>query len=269
MQQNFERCTKWLLVHEGGYVNHPRDPGGATNKGVTQRVYDGYRGRIGKPRRSVRHITSSEVMEIYRSQYWNTIHGDDLPSGLDYSMYDYSVNSGPSRAIKDLQRLLGVKADGVMGNVTLCAIRSRKDIEGLITELCLHRWNWMKRLKTWNTFGKGWTRRVMGDIIRGVQPGTDHGVIDRSIMMVREVQGIPGPIQEASGKAEEVDLKPTEKAKDSINFDNMLKISAGGVPGAIAAAASVPPGPLQWAVAVAVVIVVCAVVFAVYHKILK
>ncbi len=85
--ENFPRAYELVLVHEGGYVNHPRDPGGATNKGVTQNTYNAYRRHKRQSARSVRHITNSELIDIYRSRYWDAVKGDELPSGLDYVIY--------------------------------------------------------------------------------------------------------------------------------------------------------------------------------------
>ena len=160
MERSYSSALKEVLRHEGGYVNHPRDPGGATNFGVTQRVYDAYRRRKGvSTAMSVRHITNSEVQEIYRTQYWDQIRGNDLPDGLDYAVFDFGVNSGPSRAIKFLQRILGVQDDGIIGNVTLAAAHS-SDAAALCGQLCDNRLAWLKRLRHWDAFGRGWTRRV-------------------------------------------------------------------------------------------------------------
>ena len=103
----FERAFALLAVHEGGYSNHPDDPGGATNRGVTQRTYDSYRARHGLERRDVRQITDGEVAEIYRGQYWDAIRGDDLPAGVAYCVFDAAVNSGPGRALRWLQAEIG------------------------------------------------------------------------------------------------------------------------------------------------------------------
>jgi lysozyme family protein len=262
---NFAECTKWLLVHEGGYVNHPKDPGGPTNKGVTQRVYDAYRSRSGLDRRSVREITDKEVYDIYRNNYWDRVNGDHLPAGLDYSMYDYSVNSGVSRAVKALQGLLRVKVDGIMGDITLSAIKAKNDIEGLIKDLNEQRWAWLKTLKTYSTFGKGWTARVMGNV-PGAQPGEDTGVIDRSIWLFQGQTNIPAPKMAAQGKALEEDVKTSKKALDSINLDNVSKIGSGVLPGAIGSAAALPAGPLQWAAAAVAVIAAITLAWVVIHK---
>lgn len=254
MKGNFEVTTKWLLVHEGGYVNNKKDPGGATNKGITQKTYDAYRKRKNLPLSAVNFINDAEVFEIYRSQYWNTIIGDELPSGLDYALYDFSVNSGPSRAIRFLQELLHVTPDGVIGNITLAAIRSHNNIELLIKDLCEKRWNWMKTLSTFSEFGKGWTRRVMGDI-PGAQPGEDHGVIDRATKLSRGVIPV-APLEELPGKALEEDMKKIpyliESAKDG---KSLIGVVIGAIPAVLTALGSVQEGPIQWALASSIVVV--------------
>lgn len=155
-----------VLVHEGGYVNHRQDPGGPTNKGVTQRVYDAYRKGKGLPMRSVKHITMDEVYEIYDRQYWDAVKGDQLPAGVDYVVFDGAVNSGPSQSIKWLQRALGPlytgRVDGIMGMATLTALRSVNNNDALIDRICAQRLAFLKALKTWRTFGKGWSSRVAG-----------------------------------------------------------------------------------------------------------
>lgn len=264
-RQNFQKTTDWLLVHEGGYVNHPKDPGGATNFGVIQRTYDAYRQRMGKPKQSVRHIAKEEVWDIYKSQYWDAIHGDLLPDGLDYAVYDFAVNSGPKRAVQFLQRLLHVKDDGIVGNHTLAAIRGHNNIQQLIIDLCNRRWEWMKTLRTFSTFGRGWTRRVMGDVI-GAQPGKDHGVIDRGVKLARGMTNIQAPTEAYAGKADEEDTKMTVAAKDSINLENVAKVAGGIVPGAMTAAAALPEGPLQWAAAGIAVLAAVMVAWFVMRK---
>lgn len=159
MKDNLEPALGRVLAHEGGYVNHPADPGGATNRGVTQRVYDAYRERKGLARRSVRAITADEVSDIYKSQYWDAVRGDELPSGVDYAVFDYAVNSGPRRAIMDLQRELKVTVDGIIGQITMRAIQDAEPFD-LIERLCARRMRFLRNLKTWKHFGKGWERRV-------------------------------------------------------------------------------------------------------------
>lgn len=148
-----------VLVHEGGWSDHPRDPGDATMKGVTQRVYDGWRRRRGVAVRSVRLIEQAEVEAIYRVQYWDAIRGDDLPGGLDYCVFDAAVNSGPGQAAKWLQRALDVTADGQIGEATLAALTGRAVTE-VIEAVCDRRLTMLRGLRTWTVFGAGWSRRV-------------------------------------------------------------------------------------------------------------
>lgn len=162
MRDNFPRALARVLVHEGGKVDHPKDPGGRTNQGVIQRVYDGFRRNSKKPLQDVYLMTDAERDAIYRKQYWAAIQGDALPSGVDYVVFDGAVNSGPGQSIKWLQRALGITADGVIGAVTLEAVASFGDHDELIERICDRRVAFLKALKTWPTFGKGWQRRVDG-----------------------------------------------------------------------------------------------------------
>lgn len=267
MIDNLEKTTEWILVHEGGYVNHPDDPGGATNMGVIQRTYDGWRRRNGLQTQSVRNITKTEVIAIYKDQYWDKVWGDDLPDGLDYALYDFAINSGPSRAVKFIQKIVGVKEDGVMGNITYNAIISKNNVEQLIIDLCYARWNWLKRLRHWNTFGRGWTRRVMGEE-EGVQE-RDHGVIDRGVMLWKKEQNIPAPkeVDDGAGvRTEDEPLSRVAEAKDGLNLDNAAKIGAGSLPAWMTAAAALPEGPLQWAFAAGAFIVMVVVAFWLVKK---
>jgi lysozyme family protein len=180
MKDNFPIVLPWTLAHEGGWSNHPKDPGGATMRGVTQRVYTAYLNRKGVPSRSVRSITPEEIMEIYKFQYWDALRCDELPSGLDYAVFDFGVNSGVSRAAKFLQRIVGARQDGIVGEDTLSKV-SNSDATFVIEKLCADRMAFLRRLKTWKTFGKGWTRRVVGEFA-GTQ-NDDTGVIDRAMLL--------------------------------------------------------------------------------------
>lgn len=153
-----------VLAHEGGYVNHPADPGGPTNKGVTQRVYDAYRRGKGLGARSVQQISTQEIADIYDRQYWDAVKGDDLPAGVDYVLFDGAVNSGPKQSIIWLQRALGPlykgRVDGTMGFTTIAAVNAVNDQDALIDRICDQRLAFMRRLRTWPTFGRGWSARV-------------------------------------------------------------------------------------------------------------
>jgi lysozyme family protein len=157
MKENFKPSLAAVLVHEGGYVNDPRDNGGATNKGVTQAVYDDWRTKHGLPHQSVKAITANEIEQIYKGGYWDAIRGDDLPLGLDYAMFDFAVNSGGNRASRYLQSCVGVTTDGKIGPATLGAIHN---VMATIGALCDKRLEFMRGLADFDHFGRGWTARV-------------------------------------------------------------------------------------------------------------
>jgi lysozyme family protein len=157
-KENWEDAFKAVLKHEGGFVNHPRDPGGMTNLGVTKRAWEEYTGQLADES-EMRSLTSELVKPFYKAKYWDKIKGDDLPSGVDYAAYDLAVNSGPARAAKYLQQIVGVPADGIIGPKTMAAIKDAPADE-VIDALCGMRMDFLKALPTFDTFGKGWTRRV-------------------------------------------------------------------------------------------------------------
>lgn len=159
MAKVFARAYELSRISEGGYVNHPHDNGGPTNFGVTQRVYDAMRKRNGIPTRDVRQITQDEVKYIYLTGYWDAVSADLLPLGLDYAVFDCALTAGPRQAKIFLQRAVGVKADGVLGPVTLAAIK-KQDPVATINLFCDLRLQHMKGLSDWQHFGKGWAARV-------------------------------------------------------------------------------------------------------------
>lgn len=161
MKQNFDECLKLLLVHEGGFVNHPSDPGGMTNLGVTKVVYEAWVGHDVNEK-IMRSLTPSDVAPLYRKKYWDVVRGDELANGLDYAMFDYGVNSGNGKAIKTLQECVGVPADGGFGPKTMAAVLqfNGDSLKTIIEEVCDKRLEFLKSLKTWSVFGRGWERRV-------------------------------------------------------------------------------------------------------------
>lgn len=154
----FEACLDHVLQHEGGYVDHPRDPGGATNMGITIGTLSDWLGRPAT-RAEVRDLSRETAAAIYRARYWQAVQGDSLPVGLDLVLFDYAVNSGPGRAVRTLQAVLGVAMDGAIGPVTLAALAGR-DREQLIREVCARRLAFLRSLSTYDAFGRGWERRV-------------------------------------------------------------------------------------------------------------
>lgn len=165
MNKNFDLFLSEILKHEGGYVNHPKDAGGPTNKGITLVNFR----KFVKPNGTIedlKKLTDEQAGIVYRRNYWDAVLGAELPSGLDLATGDYAVNSGPSRPVKAIQKIVGVPQDGKIGPVTLAAI-AKHDVKKLINALCDERLAFMKRAKNtktgellWPTFGRGWKSRV-------------------------------------------------------------------------------------------------------------
>jgi lysozyme family protein len=158
MKDNFDSALKAILHHEGGYVNHPADPGGMTNLGVTKRVWEEWVGHE-VDEKTMRGLTPEIVGPMYKVKYWDKVKGDDLPAGVDYVVFDAAVNSGPGRAAKWLQACVGVEPDGGIGPKTLAAVVSF-DASQLVEDYAKRRLSFLMDLQTWDTFGKGWGRRV-------------------------------------------------------------------------------------------------------------
>lgn len=158
MQNNWIKCLETILHHEGGYVNHPKDPGGETNLGVTKRVYEEFGGT-----KDMKDLTREDVEPIYKKNYWDRLKGDDLPAGLDLCVFDFGVNAGTGRAAKYLQSLIGTTPDGGIGPNTLAKVSEYVKENGLkntIKNYSKARQEYYESLSTFDTFGKGWTRRV-------------------------------------------------------------------------------------------------------------
>lgn len=158
MKENFSKALKAVLLHEGGFVNHPKDPGGMTNLGVTKKVWEAWIGKaVGE--KEMRALTPTMVAPLYKKQYWDAVKGDELPPGLDYLMFDFAVNAGPRRAIQTMQKAIGTRPDGVIGPRTMAALKAADPTE-LITKFSMEKELFYKALPTFATFGRGWLRRV-------------------------------------------------------------------------------------------------------------
>ena len=157
MKDNFEQSLKMILHHEGLYVNHPSDPGGSTMRGVTQAVWEDW---VDRPvtEEEMRSLTVDDVTPIYKRNYWDRIKGDALPSGVDFAVFDLAVNGGTGRGARMLQKVVGVTHDGGIGPQTLGAV-GRMDAVDIIEQYAAQREAFYRRLKTFDTFGRGWLRR--------------------------------------------------------------------------------------------------------------
>jgi len=158
MKENFDKLFVKLIRHEGGFVNHPSDPGGMTNLGVTKQVWEEWVGHS-VDEKAMRNLTPEMVKPLYKRKYWDKVCGDDLPAGVDYCVFDAAVNSGPGRAIKWLQQAVGVTQDGFLGPKTLAAVKAANP-QLLVVSYNAVRLAFLQDLPTWDAFGRGWGRRV-------------------------------------------------------------------------------------------------------------
>lgn len=147
-QNNFLNCLNETLRHEGGWADNPKDPGGATMKGITLATFRRWKPKASKA--DLRAISDEMLQKIYRTDYWNPVRGDRLAPGVDLATFDYSVNSGPGTAWKALEKVLG-----------------GPDHE-TVKKLCARRLSSYQLFKHWKEFGKGWTRRIAAIEAKGV-----------------------------------------------------------------------------------------------------
>ena len=152
---SFSKVIKMVLEHEGGYVNHPSDPGGETKYGISKRAY---------PDVNIADLTEEDAEELYFKDYWSRIKGEELPAGVACVVMDYAVNSGISRASKALQSVCGISnGDGIIGPASLNAVWTtvRNDgEESVVNAVTAQRQEFIRGLKIYETFGKGWERRI-------------------------------------------------------------------------------------------------------------
>jgi lysozyme family protein len=159
MKRTYDVCLPLLLAHEGGYSNHPSDPGGPTNFGITISDYRQYV-KPGAIAADVRRMTVEEAKRIYRTRYWDLQRCDELPAGLDYAVFDFGVNSGTGRSAKSLRRLLGLPEYPATISDEVIAAAHGADALTLVGKICDERLQFLRSLRTWPIFGKGWGRRV-------------------------------------------------------------------------------------------------------------
>jgi len=156
MQGNFKECLELVLKAEGGWVNHPSDPGGETNLGVTKRVWEEW---VGHPVESLKNLTKDQVAPLYEQRYWRPCYGEILPRGLDFVVFSMGVNAGSGRSTKLLQQSIGCVPDGVIGPTTRGLI-SASNTATLISKFSEARREYYRSLKNFPIFGKGWLARV-------------------------------------------------------------------------------------------------------------
>lgn len=154
----FERALSLILDLEGGFVDHPRDPGGATNLGITRATLARWRRRPVSAA-EVRALGRTEAAAIYRRYFWKEVSADEMPAGLDLALFDHAVNSGPAQAARCLQTVLGVQIDGRIGPKTIAAAGTCR-VDETIRAMTRERLRSLRGLSTWPVFGRGWTSRT-------------------------------------------------------------------------------------------------------------
>ncbi len=240
MRETLITALDLTLSNEGGYANNPNDIGGSTKYGITHNTLAAYRGTKNITPEEIKALTKEEAKDIYQNAYWVQSGGDSLPIGIDYMAFDYSVHSGTAQAVKSLQRVVGAKLDGVMGNQT---IKATKSFNGdLITAYAAERLRFMRSLKSWNSFGKGWQKRVetVSEQARHLKSA------QRNVPSSRAATGIT-------------------TAFDKSTFNILKKpdflAAFGGLLSGLSAIAT-GSGPIQWALAI---IMIGAFLFAIYY----
>lgn len=247
MRENLSIALGLMFGHEGGYVNAKTDRGGPTKYGITHKTLAAHRGVAKVTAEQVKALAIKEAEEIYRRSYWVQSGGDLLPAGLDYAAFDFGVNSGPARAIKSLQKVVGVAQDGVVGGQTVNAVNNYKGgIAALIKAYCDERMRFLRSLGGAQGFaanGRGWTIRVTGKDPKG-QWKSQLGVVGNALRMAQGAKPVEtAPV--AGGKANPADTSIVEIVKK----EPSLVVSLITALGTFAAGA----GPLQWALAAGVV----------------
>ena len=155
---NVKNCLTFTLKFEGGFVNDPKDPGGATNFGITIFTLADFRKKKVTVK-DVQNLTLKEAGEIYKLRFWDKVRGDDLPVGIDCAVFDFGVHSGPTRSAKVLQRVLGLEDDGAIGDITLKAVRAAEPV-ALIKSFAAARLTFLQSLPVFQSFPKGLTNRA-------------------------------------------------------------------------------------------------------------
>ena len=247
--ETFERVEPLLFAHEGGYSGDRHDSGNWSSgkAGVGQLIGTKYgiaaptlianrRGKV--TAEDMKNLTREEAVRIYKAQYWDTVRGDDLPAGVDYCVYDYSVNSGPGRAARELQRVVGASVDGVIGPATLNAVSDGGlSPVRIIDEICDRRLAFMKSLKVWPRYKNGWSRRVSEVRSKSKQFAMNYPIADA----VPE-DDVPVPKAKPEDKSGWRTWATPDGASKAVGLFSGLGAMLSG------------SGPLQWALAAVFVI---------------
>ncbi len=146
----FERAIEFVLSHEGGYSNDPRDPGGETNFGISKRAF---------PDVDIKGLTREAAIELYRVNYWEKCRCGDFPPQMGVLLFDTAVNQGPGQAIRILQRAIGVTVDSIIGEQTLAAVKT-VPLQSIVTDFVARRALAYAQNENVKVYGLGWFRRL-------------------------------------------------------------------------------------------------------------
>ncbi|MEQ1403819.1 glycoside hydrolase family 108 protein [Neorhizobium sp. Rsf11] len=262
-----------MFGHEGGYVNVKSDRGGPTKYGITHTTLAAHRGVSSVTADQVRRMTLQEAEAIYRRSYWSQSGGDILPAGLDYAAFDFGVNSGPTTAVKNLQKVLGIREDGHVGEQTAAAVSAYPGgVQKLIRDYCDERMRYLRSLTNAKTGfpanGRGWTIRVTGKDPKG-QWKDQPGVVGNAIRLANAAHAtIPTP------PALPIDAPPEADAKADVRDTGVIEIvkkpeAWGPLGGLLSAGAALTAGsgPVQWAFAFAMVAAVGVGLWYFVHRV--
>ncbi|MBB4066744.1 glycoside hydrolase family 108 protein [Gellertiella hungarica] len=246
---NLRKCLDITLSHEGGLSVDRRDPGNWTGGKVGHGVLKGTKYGVAAsahPSLDIRNLTKSDVEPIYWEKYWLPICGDQLPAGIDLAVFDYGVNSGPERSIKALQKVVGADQDGVIGPLTLRRAQLLPPVD-TIKRHCASRMSFLRGLRTWQTFGRGWSRRVAD-------------IEARAVSMALTAEGLPPAV--VKGRLEE------EQVRARVDANNKTAAAGGaGAAGGLSSGAEILYGDFGWVgLALAVLLVVAAIYLAIRVK---
>lgn len=257
MKSNRQTVLHWIAASEGGYSNHPKDPGKATNFGITQATYNQWLELNGLPHSNVLNLSKEVASQILAVQYLDKVSFDNLPAGVDYAVADYAVNSGPARAVKALQRVLGMSeadVDGIAGVRTLAKAQAA-DPTVVINDLCNQRMAFLKSLPTFSTFGKGWTIRVTG-------------VRTNSLALANQHSALPVVPKEATPRGQGT-AKTDDTSVGTVEFlKGLLKDNAAvaGIVGSVAGPVFAGQGPVQYAFAAIAVLGFLVLVYRILKR---